>query len=515
VSTAPRQTYDIPDPRRWRALAVCLVAGFMTLLDVSIVNVALPSIQADLGASASDLQWVLAGYALAFGLVLVPAGRLGDARGRRTVFVAGLVLFTCASGACGLAPSPDWLTAARLTQGMGAGLIIPQSAGLIQALFRGAERGRAFGLLGASIGLSTAVGPLLGGTIIAAAGSAEAWRWVFLVNVPVGLAALPLAWRLIPAELGSGRRESLDPVGVLLLALGLFLLLLPLVQAEAAVAGGPLLLAPVGSLLALTAFAVWERRHRGLGRAPVVDFVLFRHRSYALGTALGLLYFAGFTSIFFVLTLFLQNGLGYSALQAGATSTPLAFGGALAALIGGRHVVRIGRPLVVAGLVLSAVGLVAADLLAERLEAASASWVLLAPLLVAGVGSGLVISPNQTLTLAQVPVGVAGSAAGVLQTAQRIGSALGIAVVGAVFFAALGADLGVPSDAGGGLSGGALGGAGGADERWGQALSSGLRVSIAFVLASLALAVADQAGARRTRRRSSPDRGSTPPPDQG
>lgn len=175
MSTAPRQTYDAPDPRRWRAP------------------------------------------------VLVPAGRLGDARGRRTVFVVGLVLFTCASGACGLAPSPDWLTAARLAQGMGAGLIIPQSAGLIQALFRGAERGRAFGRLGASIGLSTAVGPLLGGTIIAAAGTAEAWRWVFLVNVPVGLAELPLAWRLIPAELGSGRRESLDPVGVLLLAIGLLL----------------------------------------------------------------------------------------------------------------------------------------------------------------------------------------------------------------------------------------------------------------------------------------------------
>ena len=171
-----------PDPRRWRGLAVCLVSGFMTLLDVSIVNVALPSIRAGLHASVSDLQWVLSGYALMFGLFLVPAGRLGDARGRRTVFLAGLSLFTLASALAGLSPGPGWLAGARLLQGAAGGLLNPQVAGFIQQLFRGAERGRAFGLLGATIGLSTAVGPLLGGAIIGVAGSPEGWRWVFYVN---------------------------------------------------------------------------------------------------------------------------------------------------------------------------------------------------------------------------------------------------------------------------------------------------------------------------------------------
>jgi MFS family permease len=262
-------------------------------------------------------------------------------------------------------------------------------------------------------------------------------------------------------------------------SIGLFLVLLPLVQAGTAATGGSLLLARVGAVVALAGFAVWERRHRRRGRAPVIDLGLFRHRTYALGTSLGLLYFAGFTSIFFVLTL---SGLGYTALQAGLTTTPFAVGGTLASAIGGRYVARVGRPLVAAGLLLSAVGLVVTDVLAVRVDAGSAGWALLAPLLVGGVGSGLVVSPNQTLTLAEVPVAGGGSAAGMLQTAQRVGSALGIAVVGAVFFAAL-----RPGD------------------QWGEALSAGLRVSIGFVVAALVLAVADLAVGRRRRARGSAD----------
>ena len=189
-SAAPSGDDYQPDPRRWRALAVVLVAGFMVLLDVSIVNVALPSIAAGIGADESDLQWIVSGYALSFGLVLVAGGRIGDARGRRPTLVFGLVLFTLASAACGAAQNATWLVVARLLQGIGGGLVTPQNSGLIQGLFRGEERGRAFGLFGAVIGVSTAVGPLLGGLLIQLGGSEHGWRWIFLVNLPIGLVAI-------------------------------------------------------------------------------------------------------------------------------------------------------------------------------------------------------------------------------------------------------------------------------------------------------------------------------------
>src|SRR5215213_1881768 len=186
---------DQPDPRRWKALSVCLVGGFMVLLDVSIVNVALPSIRDGLQASESELQWVVSGYALTFGLLLVPAGRVGDVRGRRTMFVAALGLFSLASLACGLAPTSLTLVVARLVQGLAGGLLTPQINALIQQLFRGRERGTAFGLFGTVVGVSTAVGPLLGGALIAIFGADDGWRWVFFINLPIGLAAMPLAWR--------------------------------------------------------------------------------------------------------------------------------------------------------------------------------------------------------------------------------------------------------------------------------------------------------------------------------
>ncbi len=426
-----------PDPKRWRALAVCLCAGFMTLLDVSIVNVALPSIESGLGAGPSDLQWILTGYAVAFGLVLVSAGRLGDARGRRRMFLIGLLVFTAASALAGLAPGPGWLSAARVVQGVGAGILNPQVAGFIQALFSGPERGRAFGLLGASIGLSTAAGPVAGGLILQLVGGADAWRWIFLVNLPVGAVVLVLALRLLP-ETDPGPRDSrLDPVGVVLLGAATVLVLLPLIESpDAELTSRPWWLLALG-VLVLAAFFGWERWHAARGGAPVVDVTLFRRRSYALGTALALMYFAGFTSIFFVLTLTLQSGLGYSPLLAGLAATPFAFGGAIAAFTGGRLVSRFGRALVAVGLVLSILGVMATALVVGLVPGDLVGWAIVGPQFVAGIGSGLVISPNQALTLSEVPVAGGGSAAGVVQTGQRIGTALGIALVGAAFFTAL------------------------------------------------------------------------------
>ncbi|MBB5867802.1 EmrB/QacA subfamily drug resistance transporter [Allocatelliglobosispora scoriae] len=466
----------LPDPRRWRALSVCLVGGFMALLDVSIVNVALPSIRAGLHATESDLQWVISGYALVFGLVLVPAGRFGDMHGRRNAFVAGITLFTAASAAAGLAQTATWLVVARLVQGAAGGLINPQISGLIQQLFRGAERGRAFGMLGATIGISTAIGPLLGGLLIQAFGVAEGWRWVFYVNVPIGVLAIVLAFRFIPSHADTAaRRQTFDPVGVLLLAVGVVLVLLPLIQERQWAGRGKwlLLVAGVGVLIG---FVFWERRY-GRTRDPVVDLGLFRRRSYALGAMLGLLYFAGFTAVFFVFTLYLQEGLGYSALAAGLATVPFALGSAAAASLGGRVVTRVGRKLIAIGLGLVIVGLAGMELAVELVPGRHDGWATAVPLLIAGVGSGLVIAPNQTLTLAEVPVAGAGSAGGVLQTGQRIGSAVGIAAVGAVFFAAI-------------MESG----------DFARAFRHGLLVTIGFVVLALAVAVVDVAAGRRTER---------------
>lgn len=456
--------------RRWQALAICLVAAFMTLLDVSIVNVALPSIRTGLHASPDGLQWILSGYALTFGLVLVGAGRLGDARSRRAVFMAGLGLFTVASAAAGVAPGIGWLIAARLVQGMAGGLLNPQIAGLIQVMFRGHERGRAFGSLGATIGIATAAGPILGGALIAIAGAQEGWRWVFYVNVPVGIIALPLAWRLLPAPAGDRERQSLDLVGVLLLGAGVVTLLLPFVQEQQWHGRVKWLLVPAAAIV-LAVFLWWERRHR----ASMIDLGLFRLRSYALGSTIALVYFAGFTAIFFIFTLYLQNGLGYSALLAGLSITPFAVGSGAAAAVGGRIVSRFGRPLVAAGLGAVTVGLVATYVAVLLAPGRGVALATAGPLLLSGLGSGLVIAPNQTITLSEVPPEGGGSAAGVLQTGQRIGTAIGIAAVGAVFFATVAGSRG----------------------DWAQAFRSGLVVVIAFVVAALGAALADLLAGRR------------------
>ncbi|WP_433384365.1 MFS transporter [Micromonospora sp. KLBMP9576] len=434
---APPPASAVDNRRRWRALSVGLVAAFMTLLDVSIVNVALPSMDRALGASPSDLQWVLSGYALTFGLVLVSAGRFGDMRGRRTAFVLGIAVFTLASALAGVADSPEWLIAARLFQGAAAGVVNPQVNGMIQELFRGPERARPFGLLGATIGISTAVGPLLGGLLIAVGGDEHGWRWVFFVNVPVGIVAVVLGWRLIPDRPAGPRDDRrLDPVGVLLLGVGVLLVLLPLVQEQTWRGPAKWLLVPAG-LLVLACFGAWERWY-ARRQDPLFDLRLFGFRSYALGSLIALVYFGGFTAIFFIFTLYLQNGLGYSALVAGLAITPFALGSAAASALGGRIVNRYGRPLVATGLLAVVIGLVAVVVVLDRAPSgAPVPWLTAAPLLVAGLGSGLVIAPNQTLTLSEVPVRQAGSGAGMLQTGQRIGSAAGIAAVGSLFFSSV------------------------------------------------------------------------------
>jgi len=464
----PDDAYE-PDPRRWRALIVVLVAGFMVLLDVSIVNVALPSIARGLGADDSDLQWVVSGYALAFGLVLVAGGRIGDARGRRPTLMIGLAIFTLASAACGLARNPVMLIIARLVQGVGGGLVTPQNAGLIQNLFRGAERGRAFGLFGAVVGVSTAIGPLLGGLLIQFGGAQEGWRWIFFVNLPVGIVAMILAVRTVPhRRRQKGEQTDYDPVGAVVLGLATLLVLLPFVESRTWSGGLKWTLLVPAALLGVL-FVRWERRYRRRGREPMVDLALFGRRSYTFGAAVALAYFVGFTGVFFIYALFLQDGMGYTALQSGLASTPFALGSAVGAWLGGRVITRIGSRLVAAGLVLVIVGLLASWVAIGLVDSPAVGWAVAGPFLVAGLGSGLVIAPNQTLALSEVPPRQGGAAGGVLQTGQRIGSAAGIAAVGSLYYSRL-------ASTGGDFS---------------AAVRDGFVLIVAFVAVALAIAIAD------------------------
>jgi EmrB/QacA subfamily drug resistance transporter len=422
------------DQRRWRALTVSLIAAFMALLDVSIVNVALPSMERGLGASAGTIQWVVSGYALAFGLALVPAGRLGDALGRRRMFLIGLSAFVLTSALSGVAPTTGLLIAARLLQGVAGGMLIPQNSGLIQDLFRGAERGRAFGLLGATVGVSTAAGPVVGGLILAAFTGPDGWRWVFYVNVPIGLLALVLAARLLPSS-SAGRLGGidLDLIGSVLLGGGVLSLLLPLVDAENGGLSRLSWLFGVAVLL-LAGFVWWEGRTVRRGRQPLLDPRLARTPGFAAGSAIGLVYFTGFTGIWLVFALFFQDGLGYSPLRSGLAVTPFALGVAASSVIAGRLVARVGRRLTVFGLSATVVGLVATALLLRHVDGDTAAWAVAGPLLVAGLGGGMVTSPNITLTLQHVPVSMAGVAGGALQTAQRIGAAIGTASLTTIFY---------------------------------------------------------------------------------
>ncbi|MFF4535053.1 MFS transporter [Streptomyces aureus] len=440
----------------------------MSLLDVTIVAVALPSMQRALHASAPSIQWVVSGYALTFALVLVTAGRVGDAIGRRRIFLLALAAFVLCSAAAGAAPTITLLIVARLAQGMAAGCLAPQNSALIQQMFRGAERGRAFGLFGATVGISSAVGPVIGGLILMLADGPEGWRWIFYVNVPVGAVAFLLGLRLLPT-VAPRRRERLDLRGVALLGCGVLALMLPLILAESGGVRRLWWLFPAGLGL-LVVFARWERRLTAAGGQPLLDPRLVTGtRGYAAGAAIGALYFVGFGGVWLVFALFFQNGEGYSPLRSGLAVTPFAIGSAAAAVVAGRLVERLGRLLTVCGLVAVAVGLGAAVLVLRLVPGEQALWFAAPALFVGGVGSGCVISPNVTMTLRDVPVRMAGAAGGALQTAQRLGGAVGTAALPGLFYVVLGAD--------------------GHDFRSAMAISVGS--GIAAVLCALGLAVHD------------------------
>jgi len=424
----------VTEKRAWASLAVLLVGMFMSLLDTTIVNVALPAIRNSIDADEATLAWIISGYALAFGLVLIPAGRMGDRFGHKWVFIIGLALFTIASLAAGLAQNSTELIVARVVQGLGGGIFFPPVTAFIQLLFPPMKRGKAFAIMGAVIGVSSALGPVVGGLIIQALGEEHGWRYIFFVNLPIGVVGVIAAIFVLP-KLVAGAKSRMDFFGLLLLAGALVAILVPLIQGQDEGWPAWTYLTLIGGVVLLVLFALWERRVAAAGGSPLVPPHLFSHAAFTGGTILALVYFAAFTSIFFTISLLWQAGLGHTALESGLVSIPFAIGNIIAASQSDRLAQKLGRGVLVLGTVLVAVGLIALWLILLNVQAKDlTNWILLAPLFIAGVGNGFFIAPNARFIVATVDRSEAGAASGVIGTMQRIGSAIGIAVVSSVLF---------------------------------------------------------------------------------
>jgi EmrB/QacA subfamily drug resistance transporter len=421
---------------QWAALAVVLTGTFMVVLDFFIVNVAMPAMQSDLHAGTGAIEWVVAGYGLTFATFLITAGRLGDQLGRRRMFSLGLALFTLASAACGLAPSPAVLVVARLVQGLAAALLSPQVLSIIGVVYQGPDRVRAISIYGIVLGLAAVGGQLIGGVLVQADIAGLGWRSCFLINVPIGLIALAIAARAVP-ESRAGTVSRLDLVGTALVTLGLVDIVLPLVEGRQHGWPAWTWLCLGAAPITLGLFAVHQRRLSRRGGAPLLDPALFRERAFSAGLVTQLVFFSSMASYFLVLALYLQQGRGLDALQAGLVFTILAAAYLVASAYAPGLTPRLGRRLpAIGGLVLAAghglLALSVADI------GTGGSVALLVPgMLLEGAGMGLVITPLTSTVLGSLEPENAGAAAGALSTMQQVGNALGVAVTGVIFFGAL------------------------------------------------------------------------------
>jgi EmrB/QacA subfamily drug resistance transporter len=431
------------DTRHSRLLLPVLLTGiFMGILDVFIVNVGAPSIRADLGASDSDVQWFVGAYVLVFAVTLITGGRVGDVAGRRRTFKAGLALFTVASAACAAAPTPATLIGARAVQGFGAALLWPQVLSVIQVEFAPDQRPSKLAALGGVQGLAAVVAQIVGGSLIALDAFGLGWRWVFLVNVPVGIAALLLSNRAIP-ESRSPSARRLDLPGVALATALLLLVVTPLVEGRDL--GWPvwLLAAPALAVPAAIAFVTLERRVAARGGSPLVEFRLFAERGYRLGSAaMFIVYFV--VANFLLIAIYLQDGAGLSAIESGLLFTPLAVAYSTASLLGPRLLARTNGRLPMIGALFAAAGLTASGLVVDSSGGELHALPLGLAFIAFGTGMGLFIPTSINLVLRQVPTDDAGAASGMLSTIQQVGNTIGIAAVGTVFFGLLG--TGTPVD---------------------------------------------------------------------
>ena len=432
---------DSLDPRRWLTLGVLLLAAFMNLLDISIVNIAIPSIQRNLHASYADVQWALAGYTLAYALVLITGGRLGDTFGRRRLFLIGVVGFTLMSALCGAAQTPGMLIASRVAQGAFGAIMIPQVLSVIQVIFPAKERIKALAAFGVTAGLGTVSGPLLGGLLTQHDLFGWDWRPIFLINVPVGIIAVA-ASAILVRESRAPRPPRLDPVGVGLISAALLLLLYPLVQGREL--GWPTwtFVAMAAAAPTLAVFIAWERAKDRRDGSPLVQLSLFRERAFAVGIAIAITFFLGITSFALILTLFLQIGLGFGPLHAGVTFLPFSGGVLVASAAAARLAPKFGRGVTMVGALVMAGGMAGLISTVHHFGNAVSTWDLVPALLVAGLGMGAVLAPLADILLARVQPQDAGSASGVFNTSLQLGASIGVAVIGVIFFGMLGSQSG-------------------------------------------------------------------------
>jgi EmrB/QacA subfamily drug resistance transporter len=425
---APVQTVSEPAEPGWAPLFVVLAGTFVTFLDFFIVNVALPAIHDDLHASAAAVSLVVSGYGLTFAVGMITGGRLGDLYGRRRMFAVGLLLFTLTSAACGLAPTAGALVAARMLQGAAGALLTPQVLAILGTVYDGPRRGTAFAAYGFAMGIAGVLGQLVGGALIQANLAGSGWRAIFLINVPVGGAVLPLVRRVVPESRGVPAR--LDGTGMLLGTAAITAVVLPLVEGREH--GWPVWtwLSFAAAPLLAAAFVATQRRRSQLGRAPLVELRLFRVRTFAVGSLTGLTFSLVPPAFFFVLALYLQQGRGYGALFSGVVFIAVGVGYFAALLLALPLALRLRHQVLALGAIVVAAG---CAVLAEQVHARSA-WELTPGLALVGFGIGLVLVPLASTVLAGVDPQHAGAAAGVLSTAQQVGGALGVAVIGVVFF---------------------------------------------------------------------------------
>lgn len=408
---------------RWGVLAILCVGVFMLLLDGTIVNIAIPSILTAFQTGFSEVEWVMNAYLLVFAVLLITTGRLGDLYGRKLMFIAGLCVFTLASLACGLAPRVGWLIGFRALQGLGGALMMPNTLSIIANVFPPGERGKAMGFWGGVSGISLALGPSLGGLLTEAA----SWRWIFFINVPIGVLLLVFALRYIPESTDPRSVKQIDYPGVAVLTVSLFALTFALIEGQKyGWTSGLILGLFAGAVLGFLVF-VWVQRRQV---QPLMDLVLFKNRTFSVTNLIALLLSFGMMGVFFLLPVFLQAILGYSAVKAGLVMTPLAAIVIVASPTAGALSDRAGSKwLMFAGMLITALGFY----LTRRVMVTDGSWPsLVVPFVISGFGIGMVMPPSTSAVMGAVHPEKAGQASGVLSSVRQIGSVLGIAVMGAV-----------------------------------------------------------------------------------
>ncbi len=420
------------------ALAALLLATFLDLMYVTLLNVVLPSIEHGLSASPSQLQWMLSGYTLALAVGIISGARLGDLYGHKVVFLIGLFGFIAASALCALSPTADWLVIARVIQGAFAAAMLPQVLTQIQVMYAPSERGGPIAAFSSLSGIAATVGPILGPALMAWDLGGLGWRLVFWLNVPVGLACAWAAARYLPAS-RTPDAPRLDPVGVVLSALGLFGILYPLISVSDGSGWPAWVWVSLAAGVVVLGLFVWHQSRRGrAGKTPLLDVSLFRFRSLSAGLGVQLLFFVPVMGFFLVFMLFLQNGLGLAPLNAGLVMLPwsvlVAVFAAFSAIV---LVPRIGRGAVQIGLVLLTAALALVALTGATFTGAANWWLLMTGVVIGGAGMGMVVAPLAQLTLGDVPVTKAGSASALFNSITQVAASLGVAVIGLVFFTQL------------------------------------------------------------------------------